>query len=139
MQQIRGIMSHINVCFTYLLSHVLGYRISIFVARNTLLKTERLICFLHCFTYLLCVYNIYFGVLMCVVLFVFDGKANDPSVAASLKALEERQDRILQQLHQLQLKMKKIVDEAELTKSIPQTSCVRVLFLVSYIFKSHIC
>jgi len=46
------------------------------------------------------------------------------SVAAAVKALEERQERILMHLHQLQVKMQKMVNEADLLHSVPQTACV---------------
>ena len=42
-----------------------------------------------------------------------------------MKALEERQERILSRLHQLQLKVKKMIDEDDdVSKSVLQTSLV---------------
>lgn len=48
-------------------------------------------------------------------------EATRQSVAASVKALEERQERILSRLHQLQMKVKKMTDE-DVSKSVLQTS-----------------
>lgn len=53
-------------------------------------------------------------------------EATEQSIAASVKALEERQERILSRLHQLQLKVKKIVDE-DVSKSVLQTSHLTAL------------
>jgi len=49
------------------------------------------------------------------------------SIAASVKALEERQERILSRLHQLQLKVKKMIDD-DVSKSVLQTSHVSILW-----------
>ena len=42
-----------------------------------------------------------------------------------MKALEERQERILARLHELQLKLNKIVDETDVPKNILLTLHVR--------------
>jgi len=55
---------------------------------------------------------------------VFLLKTTDQSVAASVKALEEQQDRMLVRLHQLQLKVKKLTDDAEPSKNLLRTSDV---------------
>jgi len=64
-------------------------------------------------------------------------QATEQSAAVNVKALEERQERILARLHQLQLKVKKIADEARALNSIPQTSYVSIL--VEMTSTVHLC
>jgi len=56
----------------------------------------------------------------------------EQSVAASVKALEERQERILSRLHHLQSKVKKMIDE-DVSKSVPHTSHVSSCTVISRI------
>ena len=61
-------------------------------------------------------------------------QAAEQSAALNVKALEERQERILARLYQLQLKVKKIADEARVLKSIPLTSCVSICLVMTSMF-----
>ena len=94
---------------------VFGWRIFIFIVTNMLMSCTS--------------YNIdcCFSIVMRVMHFCSYWKAMGQSIAASVKALEERQERILSRLHQLQLKVKKMIDD-DVSKSVLQTSHVSILW-----------